>query len=109
MQKRKLRKFLHYTVTVFIPLIIAMMGVLFWVKAMNNVAWLILSPKHVALDDANGYGYKSILAARKGYGYKRRNLANYKEVGHESDKGSGRKDRRPDSSGQPTFVRKFLK
>lgn len=26
----------------------AMMGVLFWVKAMNNVEWLILSPKHVA-------------------------------------------------------------
>ena len=27
----------------------AMMGVLFWAKAMNNVEWLILSPKHVAL------------------------------------------------------------
>lgn len=50
MQKRKLRKFLHYTVTVFIPLIIAMMGVLFWVKVMNDIEWLLLSPKHVAFD-----------------------------------------------------------
>lgn len=47
MQKRKLRKFLHYTGTVFIPLIIAMMGVLFWVKAMSDMEWLLLSPKHV--------------------------------------------------------------
>lgn len=48
MRKRKIRKCLHYTRTVFIPLIMAMMGVLFWAKAMNNVEWLILSPKHVA-------------------------------------------------------------
>lgn len=48
MQKRKIRKFLHYTGTVFIPLIIAMMGVLFWVKVMNDIEWLLLSPKHVA-------------------------------------------------------------
>ncbi len=31
----------------FIPLIIAMMGVLFWVKAMSDMEWLLLSPKHV--------------------------------------------------------------
>ena len=49
MQKRKIRKFLHYTGTVFIPLIIAMIGVLFWVKVMNDIEWLLLSPKHVRL------------------------------------------------------------
>lgn len=48
MQKRKIRKFLHYTGTAFIPLIIAMMGVLFWMKVMNDIEWLLLSPKHVA-------------------------------------------------------------
>ena len=48
MQKRKIRKFLYYTGTVFIPLIMAMMGILFWAKAIDNVEWLILSPKHVA-------------------------------------------------------------
>ena len=47
MQKRKIRKFLHYTGTVFIPLIIAMMGVLFWVKVMNDIEWLLLSPKRL--------------------------------------------------------------
>lgn len=56
MQKRKIRKFLHYTGTVFIPLIIAMMGVLFWVKVMNDIEWLLLSPKHVAFGCAASLG-----------------------------------------------------
>ena len=25
-----------------------MMGVLFWMKVMNDIEWLLLSPKHVA-------------------------------------------------------------
>lgn len=45
-----------------------------------------LNDKDQVLDDASGYGYKSISAAQKGYGYKCRNLANYKEIKHESDK-----------------------
>lgn len=57
MQKRKLRKFLHYTVTVFIPLIITMMGVLFWVKVMNDIEWLLLSPKHVAFGCVASLGF----------------------------------------------------
>ena len=36
------------------------------------------------LDDASGYGYKSISAAQKGYGYKCRNLTKYGEVKHSS-------------------------
>ena len=56
MQKRKIRKFLHYTGTVFIPLIMAMMGILFWAKAIDNVEWLILSPKHVAFGCIASFG-----------------------------------------------------
>ena len=52
----------------------------------NDVRYIVvnLNDKDQVLDDASGYGYKSISAAQKGYGYKCRNLAKYGEVKHSS-------------------------
>ena len=57
-------------------------------STFNDVRYIVVNSndKNQVLDDANGYGYKSISAAQKGYGYKCRNLSNYKETKHESDK-----------------------
>ena len=50
----------------------------------NDVRYIVvnLNDKEQVLDDASGYGYKSISAAQKGYGYKCRNLAKYGETKH---------------------------
>ena len=50
----------------------------------NDVRYIVvnLNDKDQVLDDASGYGYKSISAAQKGYGYKCRNLTKYGEVKH---------------------------
>jgi hypothetical protein len=52
----------------------------------NDVRYIVvnLNDKDQVLDDASGYGYKSISAAQKGYGYKCRNLAKYGETKHSS-------------------------
>ena len=52
----------------------------------NDVRYIVvnLNDKDQVLDDASGYGYKSISAAQKGYGYKCRNLTKYGEVKHSS-------------------------
>ena len=52
----------------------------------NDVRYIVvnLNDKEQVLDDASGYGYKSISAAQKGYGYKCRNLTKYGEVKHSS-------------------------
>ena len=40
----------------------------------GDVRYVIMEEdSNTVLDDANGYGYKSVQAAHKGYGYKRRN------------------------------------
>lgn len=52
----------------------------------NDVRYIVvnLNDKDQVLDDASGYGYKSISAAQKGYGYKCRNLTKYGEIKHSS-------------------------
>lgn len=52
----------------------------------NDVRYIVvnLNDKEQVLDDASGYGYKSISAAQKGYGYKCRNLTKYGKVKHSS-------------------------
>lgn len=52
----------------------------------NDVRYIVvnLNDKDQVLDDASGYGCKSISAAQKGYGYKCRNLTKYGEVKHSS-------------------------
>lgn len=46
-------------------------GVSLWIDSVVTIQ--VYSENSTVLDDANGYGYKSVQAAHKGYGYKRRN------------------------------------